>query len=601
MVGETELGGFFWRLGVRSTVREDVAGAKSEIAGLEVAGQKTADSINILDAATGKNIKGLRTFGSVASMTGGSLMMLSMTMKDADGNISQTGKMFQAAGMTLTTFGMVANTLGPIIRAIGFAHTAIIPAIQGATAAKAASVAADQAMVASQTELTAVKTASAGITGALENAEAEASAVTLLNASAAQVEVNALREQTVAKLTVTGATIAETVVTGGATTATAVNTTGKVIATGATLALAGATITLAGAMTALAAATVIGAVIVAAYLLYTAWDKAQQGARELEKQLKSLSDEMSILGQVQKTQSYETGIFEDALKGMKDEADKTADKIKDLTDEIDNYKDAVEDASNVELDIKSAELDLKKYPAELRAANKAIAEAKTADERSLAKIARDELKVTHERELNNLDDLKAKQLADAAIIKSVEDKGGVAAIEDAKTTALKEQKTLNDEIITQEGELRKLKLEELATNQQLAILSFQEYFLKMNEAGKSLTQEQYDIFTKNPNSPAAQAMKLIPPTVKFDALKAEREATGGRGYLWGAPAGTPKEGDMVTTALLSGVTQRGFRDEGVPGATWDRQTGTYIIKVVGTVSNTDIDITPAINATLGGY
>jgi len=79
--------------------------------------------------------------------------------------------------------------------------------------------------------------------------------------------------------------------------------------------------------------------------------------------------------------------------------------------------------------------------------------------------------------------------------------------------------------------------------------------MKMDAAGTALTQEQYDIFTKNPNSPAAQAMKLIPPTVKFDALKAEREATGGRGYLWGAPAGTPQEGDMVTTALLSGVTQ----------------------------------------------
>jgi hypothetical protein len=647
MAGETEMGGFFWRLGVKSTVREDIAGAKSEINGLEVAGQKTAASIDILDQATGKNIRGLRSFGSVASMTGGSLMMLSMSMKDADGNTSELGKVIQAAGMTLTTFGMVTNMLPPIIRAIGFAHTAIIPAINAATAAKISSISADQALVAAQTELTAVKVASAGITGVLENAEAEASAATLLNATAAQVEVNTIREQTIAKMAVTGATIAASAataasipvttaaageaaimagamatlsptITGAAMAAIAetaavsalteaeiaaiaatatysfatgestlllgADTAGKVVATGVTFTLAGATYTLAGAMTVLAAATVIGAVIVGAYLLYTAWDKAQQGARDLEKQLKSLSDEMSILGQVQKTQSYETGIFEEKLKGMNDKADEAADKVKSLTEELDKYKDAVKDASGLALDIKSAELDLKKYPAEMRAANKAIAEAKTADERSLAKIARDELQVTHQRELDNLSDLKSKELAGKDVIKAVDAQGGKAAVEQKKTDALAEQKKINDDIIIQEGEIRKLKLEELATNQQLAVLSFQEYFLKMDQAGKSLTQEQYDIFTKDPSSPAAKAMVIVPPYTKRAYTLEEQVAMAPPGgYYAGPNTGTFKSNlfkDVMQGQQLPGMGTNYKPDVYIPITVGTNTTpGRYVIKL----------------------
>lgn len=599
----------WWRLGLKNTVVADAAGAKESLNQIEQSGNRASGSLNVLDQATGKNARGLKSMGTVATMAGGSLMMMSSSMRDADGNITSLGNSVQAAGYALTGYGMISMMLPPIIRSIGFAHSVIIPAIAGHTVATISNTAATTAAIAP-------KAANAAMINIVAKAEAEYAVYAAASAAVTQLQAEATVELAAAAMVLNPTLIAN----AGASSLAAASEQAQLGATmglipaqmalaGAETVATGATYSLIGALDVLATATVVGIVLTAiagtAYVLYNAWDTAQSGAKELEKQVKSLTTEIDILGQVQKAQSYETNIMEDSLKGEQLQADKLKDAIRDVTNELDDYNQATKEAKGLTNDLASAENRLKGYTWDMKDAREALAKAETPEDKARAKIRLDELRIQHDADLQNIKDLKDKITANDAVVASGDKEGGTVGLQQKLTEYLKAQSDLNERMAEQQTILNGLKEKELATNEQLAELNFEKYFLDMQKEGRALTAEQYTVFNADQSSPAAKALKNISPFIK-------------QGIEWGTinADGTFKEGHGARTVTNPVFESTGvpFRPGGIEGRTWDRGIGMYreqtivqpisVGPIYGKFNGEILKIenkSNKIKATLGGY
>lgn len=165
---------------------------------------------------------------------------------------------------------------------------------------------------------------------------------------------------------------------------------GKVATALIDVAIAATTAT--GALTLLAGATVIGAVIVAAYLLYQEFERAASGARTLEREISQLSrtieDSDTILG-IYKEQFTDA---EKEVKGYESALKSLDDKIKDVNKDLERSIEVEDELRHIGLDLNDIDLERKEAKRDLGEA------AKKTDDPFAVKEVRNRIARIDERE-----------------------------------------------------------------------------------------------------------------------------------------------------------------------------------------------------------
>jgi hypothetical protein len=316
------------------------------------------------------------------------------------------------------------------------------------------------------------------------------------------------------------------------------------------------------ALTALGAATVIGAALVGLYLIYQAFNKAKEGARDLEKEIKDLSNiskdlgyRTSVITEELKTASGEYDIAADAVKGYEN-------RLKDLRAELDKSKEATEDLIDVNLALEGLYLDQKDLAEEL------IEAYRNGDTSDIERI-----KYRQKVNKESIRDAENRKKADEDLIKKT------STIEDTITETERAQRAWLEEKIALENEVNALKKEELDANREIAKINLTSSLLELQKAGGSLTQESYDIMNRIPWM--RDVLSGMPKTVQpgIDLLETVHKAfpeTGG--FLPGAAAAYINR-SPETNPLFKGIT----------------------ININGTVTDKSYTLDSKTLADLGGY
>jgi hypothetical protein len=117
MPGDVQAGGFFWRMGVKSTVREDLAGSKQ--------------AINEFEGTTNKAGKTVDTFDNTIKKTSGSTRGMMRPVMDLGMGLTALGGAAYTAGITMGESGKGMQQMGSAVIGVGGAVMAAGPLIKG--------------------------------------------------------------------------------------------------------------------------------------------------------------------------------------------------------------------------------------------------------------------------------------------------------------------------------------------------------------------------------------------------------------------------------------------------------------------------------------
>jgi hypothetical protein len=137
MTADKQMGGFFWRLGVKSTVKEDLAGAKEEVNSFDGSVTGTSDSLMVMDAITKQNTRDIRQMSSGIAIAGGLLLGLSASANQAGIGLGGITSVAAGAGMSLMMIGTTVSSITPIMKAYAtFQGSELVNGIKAAVAAQ---------------------------------------------------------------------------------------------------------------------------------------------------------------------------------------------------------------------------------------------------------------------------------------------------------------------------------------------------------------------------------------------------------------------------------------------------------------------------------
>jgi hypothetical protein len=365
------------------------------------------------------------------------------------------------------------------------------PVIMGQAEASIAAQIATQQLTAAEVENIAASSAMSGANGFVGDASAKM-ALEEEVATVATVQLAGAEEvATVATVQLTGAEIEATVATVGLSTA----------------------------IMALIGGTVIGAALVGLYMLYRYLNDAKDATKAFEDKIKSLESKIGDLRSVISTLTYSTNQIQDAFDATKNAIRGDEDAIQNLTEEYDSLNKAMESQLSLSNQIASAEINLASYKWDLKDANEAYAEAAAkgdVEEMARARIRINQVKQSHKEDLANIEELKKKkQDADKIVTSETAKSETPATLQEKIAKAQSDLILQNKTLIEQQKVLNEAKAKELEYNKQIQVLEFTKEFTEMQKEGKSLTPEQYAIYTADKNSPAAIALRSMPQTVPF--------------------------------------------------------------------------------------
>lgn len=436
MAEGVQLGSMFWKLGLKGTLTQDVAAAKTQIRGLEGQTNRASGTFGAFEGITKKNTREIKLMGAGVASLGGMLVMAGMSAGQMGEELKGVSQALTITGSAMAAVGMATAAASPIMRAYAIATGSQM--VQGLRQAVTGLVAQ-----ATATTATTAATGEAAIATGMFSSE-------MIYAASVEELMTAANWGNTASLQAT-----------------------EGAAVGATVAVSG----LARAMTLLAAASVIGAVIVGAYLLFEAFNIASSGTKNLEKNIKDLGNAADKLKYIQTSLNTQ-------IKKAQTEFDNSADSVKIYDDAITEANEDLKRHAEITDELKNAGSDLKGLDIDkARAAKDYIDAIKSGDplEIRAAKYRKEQVR----------DTIDATNAKIAALKK--EDEGLYTAKE--LTQLEKDRAGVLKQHRDDERTLLDLKKKEEEVSDRIQTKEFQMKLMEWQKAGIGLTQEEYNAFT----------------------------------------------------------------------------------------------------------
>jgi hypothetical protein len=343
----------YWLCEMRGTLSQDVAKAETRMNDLDVSTRRADGALQGFHGITRKNSEEISKMGIGLAATGGAVFLAGQLAGNAGEEFKGLSNVLSTASVGMMAVAGITQTVTPIMRAAAIViHGSVVASVVDFIKVAPVHVAATNIMNTATLDLAATEgaLAAAGYAVSPSLIAAARSMEGAAVSGAAMAETNLFAASSMEIVALAGYNINPSMIAAAE---------GMTVATGATLGLA-------SAMRVLLAASVIGAVVTGAYLVYEAFNAQSRAAKELDNQIKTLRDDTDALKYVQQIFSDKLQDSNKKANDLKTAMDKYDDAIKNVNRDLERSKDIQNDLTNNSLDLEQALLSQKDAQQELQ-------------------------------------------------------------------------------------------------------------------------------------------------------------------------------------------------------------------------------------------